>query len=507
MPKASDFLLYIRSIASDRGLGYEQVLGIFADSLAQSLRKLLPQCEEAEFRVTIDPESGERRAWRRWMVVETEAGLENPDAEIYEADAVKKFPDQEVELEGYVEEQLEDIDFDSRTSMQAAKYYFHNRLREAERRKLSGELLERGEDLVMGTVKKVWRDRGDVIVEVNKVDCRLPKNQQIPRESFKQDDRLRAIVKEVYEDPRGPQIILNRTSPEFLKALMRNAVPEIEKGILEILAVVRAPGNRAKVAVRSKDPRVDPVGTCVGIRGSRVQSVTNELNGERIDIIPWDEDEAKYVLNALSPAQAKEVVMDKERRKMDIRIDAESLAQAIGKSGANVRMASELTGWELNLLMPEDFVKEMDDIAVKKSGIVAEKLDMDKESARVLYDEGFEMIEQIAYAEPEDLAKIEGFDDADIDEIQRRAKAAVEQKENDLIEKLKVVDDEFRSLLVDKDNLLLDLLAEDITTVEVLADLDVEELTERVELPKAEAELIIMKARESLEESGKWLDD
>lgn len=503
----SDLIMYLKSVSNERGVPYEEVLTIFSDSLAQSLRRSMQEYREAELRVDIDKEDGSTKGFRLWRVVESEDEIENPEQEITLSSAHGKSDDSTIAPGDTIEEPLESISFDQRVAMLSAKQYLLSRLREAERRQLLGDLLARDEDMITGQVVRTLRDKGDAIIEVMHVDCRLPKREMIPRESFKIGDRIQALIKETVSESRGQQIILTRTSPQFLVRLFQRVVPEIEKGILEIVGAVRSPGNRAKIAVRSNDARVDPVGTCVGIRGSRVQVVTNELNGERIDIIQWDEDPVKYVLSALAPAEVSKVEIDNERHRMDVLVEPDLMAQAIGKNGTNVRLASELTGWQLNLCTPAEHQEEREELAKKKSGQLAQALDLSPELARVLFDEGFETMEHVAFAQPEALLEIEGVSEDMATSLQQRAKDAVNQKEADLQERLQKVDINLLEMEGITEELLYGLAAENILTVEDLADLSSGELLDIVEIPANTADEIIMRARALLEEDEEGGED
>ena len=495
----NDLLMYIKSISSERGIDYHEVLDIFSDSLAQSLRKTSPELREGDFRVALNPEDGTADAFRRWRVMAEDEEITNEQQEIDLATAQEKSGEDNINPGDIIEEPLENAMFDQRISMLSAKQNFNTRLREAERRRLLNDLLSRNEDLVHGQVTRVLREKGDVIVEVSQVNCRLPYREMIPRESIKVGDKIQALIGETAaQDKREQQIVLTRVAPEFLIRLFQRTVPEIEKGILEIVGAVRAPGNRAKIAVRSSDPRIDPIGTCVGIKGSRVQSVTNELKGERIDIIHWDKDDAKYVLRALAPAEVSKINVDRERRRMDVLVEPDLMAQALGKNGTNVKLAARLTGWDLNLRTPEEYDMEMNEVAAKKSEVLAETLNLEVDAARILYEEGFELPEHIAYAQASELTGIEGFEADVVESLQARAKEAVEKRESEMREKMTQVDERLREEV--DEQLLYDLVSEDVLTLDDLADLSVNELLEIAEIPQKQAGKLIMRARELLDE-------
>ena len=514
----SELLTYIQSIAREKDIPFPTVLAIFGDALAQSLRRSRDEYRDAAFRVDIDPKSGERRARRVWRVLAEDEALDNPDAELMLERAQDKDPNAKPGDE--ISEDIDNVDgfFNSRAGVQLAKQALTARLREEERRRLLRELLDRKEDLVSGQVLRLLRNTGDAIVEVMRVECRLAKRDMIPYESIKPGDRIQALIKNMdelnfdeEEQKAGAEegrvrhpVLLTRTSPLFLIRLFQRVVPEIEKGILEIVNAVRSPGNRAKIAVRSHDARVDPVGTCVGIRGSRVQAVTNELNGERIDIIPWDEDDGRYVLNALSPAEVSKVHIDRDNQSMDILVEPDLLAQAIGKNGVNARLAAGLTMWRLNLRAPEEYQQAQEQELAEKSEALAGALDLDVDVARILCDEGFETLNHVAYAPPADLLEINGFTQDMVDEMQNRAREVADKAEQALTEKVGAMPGELTGLFGEygDDERLRKLAAADIVSLSDFADLSVDELLDIMDLPEEIAAARIMKAREMTEQSG-----
>ena len=499
-----------KSIAQDKEIQLEVVVGIFADALAQSLRRTGPGIlfpsgrpeparHEGEFRVNIHPETGEMKVARLWRVIGDEELIENPQYEIMRDNEIAAVVKPDASPGDVIEWPLLNPSFDMRACFQVAKQALNVRIRDAERGRLLDDLLARGDDLVIGPVARMSRDQGDAIMEVMKVECRLPRREMIPRENVKIGDRVKALIKEVNRELRGPQVMVTRNSPQFLVRLFQREVPELEKGILEIVNAVRDPGNRAKIAVRSSDVRVDPVGTCVGIRGSRVQNVTNELNGERIDIVHWDPDEVTYVLRALAPAEAIKVEVDNDNNCMNVLVEPEKLAQAIGRSGVNVRLAAELTGWRLNLKTPEEFSAEVEEETVRKSRILMEKLDVDENVARILFEEGFETLEHVAYAEPGELTEIEGFNDEVVGEIQERAREVAEREEAEINDKLGRMEDRLAELDGADEEFLRSLAQAEILELEGLADLSVGELREVADIDSDRAGELIMRARDELE--------
>ena len=431
-PKGRDILNFALALAREKKIESHSILEIVAEALGISLRKSAPEFRDADFRVEIDADSGDLRAFRRWRVLEEEELMTNPEAEVMMETAHKMREEQglppEIEPGEFVEESLPDPDFSKRAAVQSAKQNLNQRLREAERKMLETELLSRGEEVLSGNVQRVDRASGDAVVDVARVECLLAKEDMLPREMLKIGDRVQALIKKINTEGRWPHIRLTRKHPRFLAELFRRVVPEIEKGVLEIVHTVRDPGNRAKIAVKSNDPRVDPVGTCVGIRGSRVQVVTTELNGERIDIIPWDDDEVQFVIRALSPAQIAEIRVDEDQHAMDILVEKDNLAQAIGRGGVNVRLAADLTGWRLNLVSPEDYEEQQQQALEVKSGLFVERLDVDANVARTLFEEGFETMEQIAFVSRDEMLAIEGLTEEVVDELQRRARKWLEKR-------------------------------------------------------------------------------
>ncbi len=506
----ADVLMFVRSISSERGLDYDEVLGIFSEALAHSLRKSSEGFRDANFRVTIDTVTGEMEAFRRWRVLDDEEIMTTPESEMIIDEALLRSGGVDVNPNDIIEEILPSVDFNQRISMLFAKQFFSARLRDAERSKLLQEVLSRSDQLVTGQIQKISRNKGDAIVEVMRVDCKLPKSEMIPREILKVGDRIQALIKEVPNDDSerlSTQLFLTRTGPDFVVRLFERYVPEIEKGVLQIVAAVRSAGNRTKIAVRSSDSRIDPVGTCVGVRGSRVQQVTNELNGERIDIIHWDEDDAKYVLRSLAPAEVSKISVDRDRRVMDVIIDPNLMAQAIGRNGSNVRLASELTGWQLNLLTPEEYETDTEVLAAKRSAVIAESLSLEAEAARILYDEGFETLDHVAYVDSAELLEIEGFNEEVVESIQRRAREVVEAKELMIREKMTKVEETLKQLEGMNDELLYSIVNGDIITLEDFADLSVDDLLEISEISSQNASEMIMRARTLLEDDEESQDD
>jgi N utilization substance protein A len=367
------------------------------------------------------------------------------------------------------------------------------KIRDAEREQILSDFLERKEFMVTGTIKRM--ERGNAIVESGRVEAALPRDQMIPKENLRVGDRVRAYLYKVDRTARGPQLILSRIAPEFLIKLFELEVPEIEEGLLEIKIAARDPGSRAKIAVKSNDPRVDPIGTCVGMRGSRVQAVTGELAGERVDIILWSEDPATFVINALAPAEISSILVDEEKHSMDIVVDEDNLAQAIGRGGQNVRLASELTGWELNIMtMEESQAKNEEEFSILRQ-LFMEKLDVDEEVADILVQEGFTTLEEVAYVPLNEMLEIEAFDEQTVNELRTRARNALLTEAIVTEEKVENIAEDLLSLEGMDSQTARKLAAKGVNTQEDLADLAVDDLVEIVEMDTERARQLIMAAR------------
>ena len=402
---------------------------------------------------------------------------------IYQADA------NGVEVDAFVEEPMESMEF-GRIAAQVAKQVIIQKVREAERTVVVDNYSQRVGEVVMVTVKRV--DRGNVYVDMGGIDGMISKYDLIQNESIRKNDRLRAYIKEVKSTPRGAQIFLSRTVNDMMIQLFEMEVPEISEGVIEIKAGARDPGLRSKLAVKAKDKRIDPIGSCIGMRGARVQAVSNELNGERVDIILWDEDPAQFVINAMAPAEVSSIVVDEDKGSMDIAVEEDQLALAIGRGGQNIKLASKLTGWKLNVMSLSD-ADEMQAQELQKTGEkLAEKLGVDAEVAGVLIDEGYTSLDEIADAESEILSKIEEFDSEMVDELQERAqdaqlvKALNDAEATDILLSVEGVDD----------SLALALVEADINTVDDLAELSIVELLDIQDIGNDSASAVIMAARE-----------
>ncbi len=413
-----EVLLLVDALAREKNVDKDIVFGALEHALAQATKKRYDG--EVDVRVSIDRETGEFESFRRWHVVPDEAGLQLPDQEVLHFEAKEQIPD--IEVDDYIEEPIESVDFGRRFA-QDTKQVVLQRIRDAEREQILADFLERGDALVTGTIKRM--ERGDAIVESGKIEARLPRDQMIPKENLRIGDRVRAFILRIDRNARGPQVILSRTAPEFIMKLFELEVPEIEQGLLEIKSAARDPGVRAKIAVFTNDKRIDPIGTCVGMRGSRVQAVTGELGGERVDIVLWSEDPAQFVIGALAPANVSSIVVDEEKHAMDVVVDEENLAIAIGRGGQNVRLASELTGWQINIMTAEESADKSAAETAAIRTLFMEKLDVDQEVADILVEEGFSSLEEIAYVPITEMLDIEAFDEDTVNELRNRARDAL----------------------------------------------------------------------------------
>ncbi|MDO9451113.1 MAG: transcription termination factor NusA [Rugosibacter sp.] len=482
-----ELLLLVDALAREKNVARDIVFDALEQALAQATKKRVN--DEADIRVEIDHETGEYEAFRRWLVVE-DGAVDNPEVQKGLTEAQLEISD--IGLEEYIEEVMEPIDF-GRIGAQAAKQVILQKIRDAEREQMLNDFLERKEHLVSGTVKRL--DRGSAIIEVGRIEALLPRDQMIPKENLRPGDRVRAWLMKIDRQARGPQLILSRTAPEFIMKLFELEVPEIEDGLLEIKAAARDAGMRAKIAVKSNDPRVDPIGTCVGMRGSRVTAVTNELSGERVDIINWSADPAQFVIGALAPAEVQSIMVDEEKHAMDVVVDEANLAIAIGRGGQNVRLASELTGWTINLMTVEQSQEKSATESASIRALFVEKLDVDEEVANILIEEGFSSLEEIAYVPLAEMLEIDAFDEVVVNELRERARnvlltaAIVDEEQLD-----KVSEDLLVLKGVDA-GLAAKLARNGVTDREALADLAVDELIEMTGMDADQAKALIVVAR------------
>src|SRR6266704_2665938 len=468
-----ELLLQADALAREKNVHKEVVFGALEMAIASATKKRFS--EDVDVRVAIDRNTGDFESFRRWKVVADET-VENPAQQV-----------------AFIEAPLEPIDF-GRSGAQAAKQVILQRIRDAEREQLLNDFLARGEKLINGAIKRI--ERGNAILEVGRVEAVLPRDQMIPKENLRVGDRVRAYVMRIDRNVRGPQLVLSRTAPEFIIELFRLEVPEIEEGLLEIKSAARDPGIRAKIAVHSRDRRIDPIGTCVGMRGARVQAVTQELAGERVDIVLWSEDTAQFVIGALAPAEVSSILVDEDKHSMDVVVDEENLAIAIGRSGQNVRLASELTGWTINLMTEEESQKKNEEEASSVRKIFMERLDVDEEVANTLIQEGFSTLEEVAYVPINEMMEIEGFDETTVNELRNRARNALLVQAIASEEQAENLDPELLALEGMDNDLATKLAKSGVKTRDDLGDLALDEFVELTGIEAERAKSLIMKARE-----------
>ena len=482
-----EILLLVDVLAREKNVTKDIVFGALELALASATKKRVH--DEADVRVVVDRETGDYETFRRWEIVADEDFIHEAQ-HLPLSEAKKQDPD--VEIGDYLEESLEPIDF-GRIGAQAAKQVILQKIRDAERDQILNDFLERKEHLVTGTIKRM--ERGNAIIETGKIEAVLPRDQMIPRENLRVGDRIKAFLLRIDRAARGPQLILSRTAPEFIIKLFEMEVPEVDDGLLEIKAAARDAGMRAKIAVKSNDQRVDPIGTCVGMRGMRVTAVTNELAGERVDIVLWSADPAQFVVGALAPAEVVSIVVDEDRHCMDVVVDEDNLAIAIGRSGQNVRLASELTGWTINLMTQDESVKRSEaEYAVTRVTFM-EKLDIDEELADLLIEEGFSTLEEVAYVPLAEMLEIEGLDEDIVNELRNRARNVLLTEAIVAEEQIDGVADDLMSLEGMSKELAAKLGGNGVKTRDDLAELAVDELTEMTGIDDERAKEIILKAR------------
>lgn len=482
-----EILLLVDVLAREKNVGKDIVFTALELALASATKKRIH--DEADVRVVVDRETGDFESFRRWEVVADEDFL-NETQQIPLSDAQKQDPD--VEVGDFLEEALEPIDF-GRIGAQAAKQVILQKIRDAERDQILNDFLDRKEHLVTGTIKRM--ERGNAIIEAGKIEAVLPRDQMIPRENLRVGDRVKAFLLRVDRAARGQQLILSRTAPEFIVKLFEMEVPEVEDGLLEIKAAARDPGMRAKIAVKSNDQRIDPIGTCVGMRGMRVTAVTNELAGERVDIVLWSPDPAQFVVSALAPAEVVSVVVDEDKHSMDVVVDEANLAIAIGRGGQNVRLASEMTGWTINLMTEEESQTRVEAESAAIRVLFMEKLDVDEEVANILIAEGFSTLEEVAYVPLHEMLEIESFDEDTVQELRERARNVLLTEAIQTEEQLGEVAEDLLALDGMDKALASKLAAKGVKTRDDLADLAVDELTEMTGIDAERAKQLITTAR------------
>jgi len=486
-----EILLVVDAVSNEKALPREKIFEALETALATATKK--KNAGDIEVRVSIDRDSGNFETFRRWLVVADDAEMENPYAEMTISAAQVDEP--EIELGAYVEDVIESVTFD-RITTQTAKQVIVQKVREAERALIVEQYQDDEGELVTGVVKKVNRD--NVLLDLgNNAEAVIFRDEMLPRENFRPGDRIRGLLYAVKPETRGAQLLISRSRPEMLIELFRIEVPEIGEEMIEIMGAARDPGLRAKIAVKSNDRRIDPVGACVGMRGARVQAVSSELAGERVDIILWDENFAQYVINAMAPAEVASIIVDEETHSMDMAVEPENLAMAIGRNGQNIRLASQLTGWELNIMTVDELKKKHEAESDKIINLFIDKLELDEDFANVLAEEGFTSLEEIAYVPVSELLEIEGFDEDIVEQLRSRAKAVLTTAalaSEETLEGAKPADD-LLALEGLESHLAYVLAAHGVVTLEDLAEQGVDDLEEVEELSPALAGELIMKAR------------
>lgn len=489
---SKELLLVIEAVSNEKDVDIEIIFDAMELALASATRK--GHKEDIDSRVAIDRESGEYDSYRRWLVIEDDAEMESLDKEIFLKDAKEKDPD--VEVEGFIEEQIDSVPF-GRIAAQTAKQVIVQKVREAERAKVVDAYQDRIGELLTGIVKRI--ERGNVFLDLgNNIEAFISREDMIPREAVRNGDRLRGYLMDVRLEPRGPQLFMSRTDSKFLEELFRIEVPEIGEGLIEIRGSARDSGARAKIAVQTHDQRIDPVGACVGMRGARVQAVSNEIAGERIDIVLWDENPAQFVINSMAPAEVDSIVVDEDEQSMDVAVQETQLSQAIGRGGQNVRLASELTDWTLNVMTLDEANAKNQEEADQTIRMFMEKMDLDEDVATVLVEEGFTSLEEVAYVPVAEMESIAGFDDDIVEVLRSRARdvlitqAIATEETNEMSEP---AEDLLQMEGMD-DTLAHALAAIGVITMEDLAEQAIDDIIEVEGLTEDRAAKLIMKARE-----------
>ncbi|WP_298940948.1 transcription termination factor NusA [uncultured Psychromonas sp.] len=487
-----EILLVVEAVSNEKGLPREAIFEALESALAIATKKKYEL--EIEVRVDIDRETGHFDTFRRWLVLESEAEMENPAKEMtFEA---AQYDTPEIQVGEYIEDEIDSVTFD-RITTQTAKQVIVQKVREAERAQVVAQYAEKEGELITGVVKRMTRD--SILLDLgNNAEAVIFRDEMLPRENFRPGDRLRGLLFKVSPEARGAQLFMTRTQPEVLVELFRLEVPEIAEEMIDLMGAARDPGSRAKIAVKSNDQRIDPIGACVGMRGARVQAVSNELGGERVDIILWDENPAQFAINAMAPAEVASIVVDEDSHSMDIAVEDENLAQAIGRNGQNIRLASQLTGWVLNVMTVAELKTKHQAEADGVISLFTSALEVDEDFASVLVEEGFSSLEEIAYVPAEELLAIDGFDEDMVEELRTRAKDVLATKalaEEESLEGAKPADD-LLALEGLEAHLAFVLASKGVITLEDLAEQAVDDLLEIDEKLDAEkAAELIMAAR------------
>ncbi len=489
---SKELLLVVDAVAAEKGVPEAVILEAIEAALASAAKKRYID-QDVLVRVQIDPKDGSYETFRRWEVVADDVVMESPDRQLRLMDALDESDDAEVG--DFIEEQIENPDF-GRIAAQAAKQVIVQRVREAERAQVVDAWKDRVGELVTGVVKRV--ERGNIYVDLGgNAEAIIAKDKGIPRDVLRTGDRVRGYLFDVRSEPRGPQLFISRAAPEFMMELFKLEVPEVGQGLVSIMACARDPGDRAKIAVLAHDNRTDPIGACIGMRGSRVQAVTNELNGERVDIILWSDNPAQFVINAMAPAEVQSIIVDEDKHSMDLAVSEDKLAQAIGRGGQNVRLASRLTGWQLNVMTADQVQAKSEAEQAAARQLFMDKLEVDEEIAGILVAEGFTTVEEIAYVPVGELLAVEGFDEDIVEELRSRARDALlndalaveegleeNQPAEDLVS-LEGMDDATAYALAERG----------IRTREDLAEMAIDEITDIDGIDEERAAALIMEAR------------
>ncbi|BBF86178.1 transcription termination protein NusA [Aquitalea magnusonii] len=484
-----EILLLVDALASEKNVSKDVVFSALEMALASATKKKFTD-DEMDVRVEIDRHTGQYQTFRRWTVVQNEL-IENESREITITDA--RDDDPRIEVGAVIEQPMEAVEF-GRIGAQTAKQVILQRIRDAEREQLLNEFLQRREHLITGTIKRI--ERGNAIIECGKLEAVLPRDQMIPKENLRVGDRVKAFLLRIDRMGRGPQLVLSRTSSQFLIKLFELEVPEIEEGLLEIKEAVRDAGLRAKIAVKANDARIDPQGTCIGMRGSRVQAVTQELAGERIDIVLWAPEPAQFVINALSPAEVNRIMIDEDNHSMDVVVEEDQLALAIGRSGQNVKLAAELTGWYLNIMTVTEAEEKHQAEDAQLRDLFVTHLGVDEATATVLVQEGFATLEEVAYVPIAEMLEIDGFDEELVNELRSRARDAILTQAIASEEKVEGVSEDLKDIEGLDTELVRKLAENGVSTRDDLADLAVDDLVDMTGIEAEAARAIIMKARE-----------
>lgn len=486
-----EILTVVDVVSNEKGVSKEIIFEAIEAALASATKKR--NREDIEARVSVDRMTGDYDTFRRWEVLDDEDELEFPTRQVTLSQA--KESDEEIEIGGFVEEPMDSVDF-GRIAAQTAKQVIVQKVREAERQQVVEAYQDQVDTMVSGVVKRV--ERGNVILDLgNNAEAFIPREKMIPKEIARAGDRLRGYLEEVRTETRGPQLFLSRTTPKLLIELFKLEVPEINDGLIEIINGARDPGSRAKITVKANDPRIDPIGACVGMRGSRVQAVSNELSGERVDIILWDENPAQFVINAMAPAEVVSITVDEDAHSMDIAVEEDNLSQAIGRGGQNIRLASELTEWELNVMSTQQAEEKSEAEAQQLIEMFKEHLIVDEEVASILVQEGFSSVEEVAYVPEKEMLDIEEFDEELVEVLRGRAKDIMLTRA--IVSEEKLVDVEPAEDLLTMEGmnnaLAYELASRGVTTMEDLAELSVDELQEIEAMEEETAAQLIMTAR------------